>query len=176
MAWTTPSTYAAGEILTAASLNTNVRDNTNALYTTVQRLAYQQRTTDYSAQGTEPGTNGNIFTSNLTWTADGTSAYRVEFFASLMNTGTSAGSEGFISFVNSAGTSLGRMYQVGVADGSRSASNGVYISWYYTPTAGAAAINARGWRSNSDATIKAGTSGAGNYVPMFMAVYGPALA
>lgn len=176
MAWTTPSTYVAGAILTAASLNTNVRDNTNALYSTVQRLAYQQRTTDYTAQGTEPGTNGNIFASNLTWTADGTSAYRVEFFACQMSTGSTAGSEAFISFVNSAGTSLGRMYNVGVADGTRSASNGVYISWYYTPTAGAAAINARGWRSNSDATIRGGASGAGNYVPMFMAVYGPALA
>jgi hypothetical protein len=157
-------------------MNTNVRDNTNALYSTVQRLAYQQRTTDYTAQGTEPGTNGNIFASNLTWTADGTSAYRVEFFASLMATGSTVGSEAFISFVNSAGTSLGRMYNVGVADGTRSASNGVYISWFYTPTAGAAAINARGWRSNSDATIRGGASGAGNYVPMFMAVYGPALA
>ena len=32
MAWTTPSTYVAGAILTAASLNTNVRDNTGFLF------------------------------------------------------------------------------------------------------------------------------------------------
>ena len=32
MAWTTPATFVATNILTAAQLNTNVRDNANALY------------------------------------------------------------------------------------------------------------------------------------------------
>jgi hypothetical protein len=32
MAWTAPSTWVSGAILTAAQMNVNVRDNTNALY------------------------------------------------------------------------------------------------------------------------------------------------
>ena len=31
MAWTTPKTWAAGDVVTAAQLNTNIRDNMNAL-------------------------------------------------------------------------------------------------------------------------------------------------
>ena len=47
MAWTTPGTATAGEVLTAAFWNTNVRDNSNFLYT--PPMARIARTTDLTS-------------------------------------------------------------------------------------------------------------------------------
>jgi hypothetical protein len=46
VAWTTPATFTTGNVLTAAQLNTNVRDNTNYLFD--QPMALLERTSNLS--------------------------------------------------------------------------------------------------------------------------------
>jgi hypothetical protein len=59
MAWTTPETAVAGTTLTAAFLNTNLRDNTNFLYTPPMVQVY--RTSDLTSY---------VASSAITWQAE----------------------------------------------------------------------------------------------------------
>ena len=59
MAWTTPGTAVAGEVLTAAWLNTNVRDNTQHLYDTMGLVLIDTETFTSSSAVTFDG----VFTS-----------------------------------------------------------------------------------------------------------------
>ena len=171
MAWTTPSTYTAGAILTAASLNTNVRDNTNALYTTVQRLGFQQRTTNSVSSTTSFAAASDLFTTSISFTADGTSAYRIVFYSSAGDTGA-ATRDLFVS-LSVSGTETGRlnMYDAG----ARVLAPCVYQR-FLTPTAGVKTINFRHYQAGG-ATTLIGDAGTGSLAtPMYMAVYGPDLA
>ena len=177
MAWTTPGTATAGDVLTASFWNLNVRDNTNELYGSMRRLAYQTRTSFYSVSSTTVAGASDIFSSDLTWTADGTSAYQIEFFAvqgyspDVLDTYIS------LRLVNGAGTDLGTMALVGPSQVTgRRGYAPIHCKIFYTPAAGSASINARAIAISSGAGgIEAGAGGANTNLPMWMAVYGPNL-
>ena len=175
MAWTPPKTdFDPGDVLTAAEMNA-IGGNLEALYVPIQRLAYQERTTTFSVTSTtDPGTT-DVFASDLTWTADGTSAYQVVFFCENMATGTTANADVTVNLVTGGGTDLGRLAVVGVGDGTRAHYNTVYAVRWYTPAAGSASVNVRAWRNLANGNLNAGAGGPGTTMPMWMAVYGPAL-
>ena len=171
MAWTTPGTATAGEVLTAAFWNEQVRDNTDALYQSIRRLAYVTRTSDYTASTDSIATAADVFSSDLTITADGTSAYLFRLYIPSALVGSSAGSNIIISLVNGAGTDLGYIAVIGPA----SAVSPVYAEIYYTPAAGSQSFNIRARRSISNGFLEAGAGGSGTRFPMWFGIFGPVL-
>ncbi len=175
MPWTTPETFTAGQTLTAASMNV-LSGNLNALYAPVRRIGFQTRTTAYTTtSGVAPGP-ANIFTTSISWTADGTSAYRCEFYAPSVSTASNAGAFLVVTFTTDGGTELSRITQTAFGDGTRGAIAPQYAVFYYTPAAGTATLNVRAYHGTAAGTVDAGAGGAGALSPMFVAVYGPALA
>ena len=104
MAWTAPSTFVAGAILTAAELNTNVRDNTGFLFkppmcvlrntagavpipnSTPTELLYAAELVDTDTMHSTATNTGRItintagvycVTSNVTWAGSGADGSRV---------------------------------------------------------------------------------------------------
>lgn len=169
MAWTTPTTFVSGAILTAAQMNTNVRDNTNALYDSIKRLAWQTRgsagTDNFTVSDTTSPGSADIFSSDATWTADGTSTYWVETYFSIVEVGATAGSEVIVTLVDGAGTLI---YRLGVI-GQASVRHPLHIRVPYTPASGSRSVNVRAYRSVSNGTMYAGSPGPIAY----LAVYGP---
>jgi hypothetical protein len=144
------------------------------------RLAYQTSTVTYAVNQTVLASASDIFSSDLTWVADGTSTYWIEFYSPLSGsgyTGTSAYTR--IYLVNGSGADLGTiaLTEVNGVSGQR-AYGSVNVKFPYTPSAGSTSINVRAIYVNGDNTgiLYGGAGGAGNYVPMWCAVYGPALA
>ena len=175
MAWTTPGTAVAGAVLEASFWNSNVRDNTNALYDSIRRLGFEQRTSNYSISSTTVAGAADVFT-DVTWTADGTSAYRIEAYFPFVESAQAANAFVEVWLVNGSGTGLGRLAYVGYADGTRSAAQGaVNPSYFYTPAAGSTSINIRIINFGGTGNASAGAGGAAANVPAFLAVYGPAL-
>ena len=171
MAWTTPTNVATGDVLTASRYNAEVVANTLALYTTVQRLGFQQRTTNSVSSTTSFAATSDLFTTSISFTADGTSAYRIVFYSSAGDTGAAA-RDLFVS-LSVSGTETGRlnMYDAG----ARVLASCVYQR-FLTPTAGVKTINFRHYQAGG-ATTLIGDAGTGTLAPpMYMAVYGPDLA
>ena len=175
MAWTTPTTVSAGEVLTAARYNQDTVDNANALYQSIQRIAHIERTTNYTVSSTTVAGATDVFSSDLAWTAAGSTAYRIEFFCPYVDTATNAGSSISIHLVNGSGTDLGRMAQWGNADGSRHEDGAQFCVYYYTPSAGSTTLNIRALRGVANGALACGAGGIGDNVPMFLTVFGPPL-
>lgn len=146
-----------------------------------RRLDYQTRTTTYTvSSGTFSGAS-DIFSTNLSFTANGTSTYWIEFYSTFAYTGyTGVDSAVSIYLTDGSGADLGRCFvsPKNNVDGARTYS-GVCFKVPYTPSSGTKTINFRAFLSSGSTTtsggISAGAGGAGNDMPMFMAVYGPAL-
>lgn len=169
MAWTTPRTWVAGNILTAAQLNTDVRDNTNALYDSQKRLAYVDKgtggTSNYTASATSVSAAADVFASDITFTADGSSTYWVTFYCSLVEVGATAGSAVIVSLTDGGTNELQRVALVGQAGARASA----FVRTPYAPSAGSKTLNIRAWNVNSTGTLYFG----GTYAPGYLGVYGP---
>lgn len=170
MPWTTPETFTAGQTLTAASMNL-INGNVSALYAPVQRLGYQERTTDYTTTTNLYASASDVFTTGITFTADGTSRYRVVFWASTVDT-TASGRDLYLS-LNIDGTETGRTNNFDVS--SRSGYT-LYIERWHVFTSGSRTINFRGVHGGGAVSMRAGNGTGTNAPPMWMAVYGPPLA
>ena len=154
-----------------------MRDNTNALYDSVRRIAFTQRTTGYTTASTTFAAAADIFTGGgatgaaLTFTADGTSAYRIIYFCS-QSDNLASGREIFIS-MTVGGTETGRMNIFGI---SSRTGNPVVYDRFLTPSAGSVTINMRAYHISGATLLSAGDGTSTNSLPMWLAVYGPALA
>ena len=175
MAWTTPTNVATGDVLTASRYNAEVVANTNALYSTVQRLGYQARTTSYTTTSTTAPGPTNIFATSISWTADGTSAYLLEFYAPSVSSSSSTNAFLVTTFTTNAGASICYATQTGFGDGTRAATNPNFARYLYTPSAGTATFNVRAYHGTAAGTVDAGAGG-NAIAPMYIAVYGPPLA
>jgi hypothetical protein len=172
MAWTTPETAVAGEVLTAAWLNQNVRDNTNALYDSVKQLGYVERTTSFTTSTTSWASAADAFSSNISFTADGTSAYR--FYLYVPGTSTGGAGRAIYSGLNISGTEFGRTVSIYLASAGFE-SGPLVFDRFLVPSAGAKTVNFRFWHGGGACTLGAGDGTGDNVLPMFMAVYGPVL-
>lgn len=135
-----------------------------------RRLAYVTRgsagTDNYTVSDTtSPGTT-DIFSSDASWTADG-STYWIETYFSIVEAGSSAGSEVIIHLVDGSGANIHRLGVVGQA----SVRHPLFLRVPYTPSAGSAAVNIRAYRSVSNGIMYAGSPGPVAY----LAVFGPDL-
>ena len=175
MAWTTPSTAVAGSTLSAAFWNEQVRDNLNALYGPVRRIAHIERTTTYTVSATTLAAAADVFSSDLTFTADGTSKYLIEFYCQRFETGT-ANQFVFVNLVDGSGTGLGSL--AGVLNVSSTTYAPAFARVFYQPAAGSFSINVRATKSGgADGAIYGGSGGTGatSAFPMYLSVYGPPL-
>jgi len=159
----------------AAFWNEQVRDNTDALYKSVQRLGFQTRTTDYTVSATSIASAADIFASDITFTADGTSAYRIEACFPRISTASNANSSVTLNLVDGSGNDLGAMALVGEPDGGTTIHSPVFVVYYYTPAAGSRSINVRAIRSVANGIIYNGAGGSGARLPSYLAVFGPAI-
>jgi len=167
MPYVAPGTVAAGDVYTAAAHNIQVA-NVISLYSTVQRIGYQERTTSLSSATTFAGA-GTAFGTAISFTADGTSSYRVHFYAPNVDN-TTTGSVVLSLDVSGTETGYTQLFNTTTRTG------GPFIfERFLTPTAGSKTINFRFYAANTS-TLQGGTGVGAAYVPMFMAVYGPPLA
>lgn len=168
MAFVTPTNVATGDVLTATRYNDDVVGNAVALYGSQRRFAQGTRTTDYNFTATTVATSTDVFSSDLSWTADG-STYKLEFFCCRLTLGGTAYAN--IHLVNGAGTDLA-MWSVILTTGLQAP---VHLIYYYTPSAGAQTVNVRCITpaGGGTCTLGAGAGGLGIMVPTFMNVYGP---
>jgi len=167
MPWTNPETFTAGQTLTAASMNAISGNLTASAYGNI--VGRVERTTSYAVNQTAVGSAADIFASDVTWTADGTTTYLVELFIPRNDTG----SGGFTAFylVDGGGTSIAA---VGFFGGSSGVSyDSPLMRYWYTPSAGSVTINARATYGAASGIFYASTAGA-TQPPAYLAVFGPA--
>ena len=166
MAWTTPKTdFSPGNVLTADQMNA-IGNNLTALYTSAQRLDRQTKTSAVNAVASL-ATAGNVFTSNLTFTSDGVSLYRVEFFCGSVQA-TTAGSALTVYLTNGSTTAITRLGQVYNASAVTYAS--MFAVHYVTPAAGSVTYNVK---AVANGILQGGSGSGDNFPVMFVQVFGP---
>lgn len=142
MAWTTPGTAVAGEVLTAAFWNTNVRDNTNALSRGI--VARSQITT--STANSQVMADSGL---SVTWTAESDRIYLIVFSGYLTKI-TNAGYV-IIHITDATNTALTiRDYSLGQPE-----YIGAHVELYQTGLSGSVTRKVRYGASNLNARIEA---------------------
>jgi hypothetical protein len=166
MAFVTPTDVTVGSVLTASKYNQEVVENTKVIRDSIIRLGFRTNNTT-ATSATTVGAAADVFATDLTWTADGTSAYVVEGYIPLLDTAAVIGAFAQVFLVNGAGTSIGIAAMVTRPDTALPATASPFFRTFYTPAAGAAAVNLRLVAPNT--ATATGSSG----LPMHLAVYGP---
>ena len=177
MPYVAPGTVAAGDVYTAAAHNIQV-NNVIALQSAIRRLDYQASTATYtiSTTMTNLATAPEVFTAaDVSFTADGTSSYAVEFYYPQIVCATNAGYNIWIVLCKGDGTALGTLANVTGNTGQR-LPGGVF-KFFYTPAAGTQTLNVRCVQEtgggNGSLPQGATTGYTGSFTPMYLAVYGP---
>lgn len=172
MAWTTPGTAVAGDVLTAAFWNTQVRDNSLALYGSIKRLGLQTRgsggSDNYTISATSVASAADVFSSDISWTADGTSEYVIEFYCPCATSPTNAVGS-YISLVKGDGTLIGRLAEIYAAGSGINIP--VFVRYRYAPAAGSQTINIRAIKDSSASNGELRFGGT-NYAAGYLAIYG----
>lgn len=166
MAWSTPPDKSAGDQFTEAMWDDYVKGNTEHLYNSIQRLALVTATSNASANTTF-ATAANVFSTDATFTADGTSAYVVEVCIPLAETGAVAGAFMDIKLRGNSNADLGILARISRPTTTQAQSGNVYAKVFYTPSAGSTSLNVRGVCSSG------GTMYGSLGFAMTLAVYGP---
>jgi len=134
MAW---SKLANDPAITAAKIATSALQ---------RRLAYTTRTSTYTASSQTVGSAADIFASDLSITADGTSAYRFVFFAPDVYHENSNNAALYVALVKGDGTFIGAIGSRGRGDGTAVGHSAVSARFLYTPAAsGTQTFNARAY-------------------------------
>jgi hypothetical protein len=169
MAFTTPGTAVAGEVLTAAFWNEQVRDNSLALKHTSTLYASQVRTTiETGISATTFAAASELFTGgDATWTADGTSTYLVEFFVPFVVTASATHTTNF-GLSDGGSNQLALMGQINNLAGI---GMPVLFRYYYTPAAGSRSVNIRVWVTSNTSDLYGENAGSG-FIPMYLRVTG----
>jgi hypothetical protein len=177
MPYVAPGTVAAGDVYTAAAHNIQV-NNVIALQSAIRRLDYQASTATYtiSTNMTNLATAPEVFATDLSFTADGTSSYAVEFFCPTILCPLSATYNLWVVLCKGDGTALGTLANIVGGSGYR-VPGGVF-KYFYTPAAGTQTLNVRCVQETGAGGAGALTQGAtsgytGSFLPMYLAVYGP---
>ena len=178
MAYVAPTVRSVGDAVTAADYNIMANDviDLDSRVTQLKRIGFTTRTTSYSIPSTTVPGAADAFASDVTWTADGTSSYRIESYWPFIESAQTANAYVELWLVDGSGNKLGRLAYVGYGDGTRSAAQGaVNPSYFYTPTAGSTSINIRMVVNTGTGNATAGAGGATDNVPAYLAVNGPTL-
>jgi hypothetical protein len=110
-----------------------------------RRLAYTTRTSTYTASSQTVGSAADIFSSDLSITADGTSAYRFVFFAPDVYHENSSNAAIYVALVKGDGTLIGLIGSRGRGDGVATGHSAVSANFLHTPASGTQTFNARAY-------------------------------
>lgn len=161
MAWTTPRTWVAGETLTAALLNTHLRDNMNV-------VPIELGTTEFTANVTVSATTEAGATTVVTAPAitfDGTTVALIEFFAPYVDSSAAP----VLTFVLYDGAA-----SIGIFGGiTITAASNRYLARLtrrLTPSNAAHTYSIRAFVSSGTAVVNAGAGGVGVNLPGFIKV------
>lgn len=153
------------------TVSQNLANVVDAVFASQKQLAYIARGTgsasNYSASTTSASTAADVFSSDITFTADGTSTYWIEFYCALVEVGATAGSAVIVSLTDGGTNELQRIALVGQAGARASA----FVRTPYTPASGSRTLNVRAWNVASTGNLFFGSP----YAPGYLSVYGPAL-
>ena len=176
MAYTAPTAVTAGDALTATLYNTYVKDNVIALQQSIVRLGHVTRTTEYTTTATTLAGSTDVFASDLSFTADGTSAYSVEAYSSQLTMSSTQDDYVTVNLVKGDGTGVAMLGLVRCSTGFSSAAP-FFARFYYTPSAGTQTLNLRLTCSGRTSSLHAGSGGTGAFdrAPILLSVFGPDL-
>jgi hypothetical protein len=181
MPWTTPGTAVAGDVLTAAFWNTQVRDNSQHLYDAAKRIGYTTATSNYTVNQLTVANASNVFGNSISFTADGTSSYQVQFYCA--RAAVPAAAAAYISVVLydvTASAMSGVLAFPQVESAAAEMSVSIFARAWITPAAGTRTLNVRAIKANvaNNGTLyngNGGTDPVSSYFPMHLAVFGPPL-
>ena len=127
-------------------------------------LAYQEFTGTVTRTNVAEGSAPTIVTAPA-FTADGTSAYVVEFFAPRWTAGSAPNASKLYLYQD--GSSIGHLADI---DGADSLVGFAYGQRRLIPSAGSRTYSIRGTSSAGDGTVVGAAGGSGNFVPGFIRV------
>ena len=164
MAWTAPRTWAVGEIVTAAYLNAQIRDNMKLLW---RELSYTEFTSNVSVTATSAASPNDVVSSGaVTYEAK---PIRITFQTTGVQLGSTANAELLIHLWDGS-TDLGRLALIKGVDGTETVVVPVQASRKLTPSAGSHTYKVTAYRTGSDGTIYGGAGGAGTTMPGFLRI------
>ena len=169
MAWTTPGTAVAGDVLTAAFWNTNVRDNLADHEARFKQYAYVSRNTNATITATSFATASEYFSTDATWTADGTSTYFIEAYLPGTNTITASHAT-YFALSDGGSTQLGIMGQMVQLAGVQLP---IRMTFPWVPSSGSKSVNLKIYVNGNSTEIYAGNGGSDFYYST-LRVLGPA--
>lgn len=176
MAYVAPTVRSVGDAVTAADYNIMAND-VIAIYGSVKRLDHQTFTGTYTSTSSTSSGAADIFASDLSWTADGTSTYILLGYYSYGYTGTDLGATKLVGFVKGDGSNIkGHSWMDGQNGNSsyRMYSSG-FFQMHYLPTAGTQTVNMRSWYNGSNSNNSAIIADNSSQAEVFMSVYGPVM-
>ena len=176
MAYTAPTAVSAGDALTATLYNTYVKDNVIALQQSIVRLGHVTRTTSYNTTAITLAGSADVFATDLSFTADGTSTYSVEAYVPRFTMSSTQDDYVTINLVKGDGTGLALLGVTRCTVGY-SVSAPFFARFYYTPSAGTQTLNLRATTNGRTSTLDGGSGGTGafDYAPILLSVFGPDL-
>ena len=175
MAFVTPTNVTVGSVLTASKYNQEVVDNIDALYGTVKRFAFNERTIDLTNINTGVVSTATEVFTDLSFTSLAATAYLIEFYTPRLVPGNTNDSAIFAHLCTGSGTALGVM--AAVSSASHSGTTPILARTFYTPGAGTTTLNIRCTVTGAAGALRAGSGGTSqtSYFPAYLAVYGPPL-
>ena len=176
MAYVAPTIRSVGDAVTAADYNIMAND-VIAIYDSVKRLDHQTFTGTYSSTASSSSAAADIFASDLSWTADGTSTYILLGYYSYGYSGTDLGATKNLAFVKGDGSNIkGASWQSGQnQNGSYRLYSSGFFQMHYLPTAGTQTANMRSWYNGSNTNGSALVADNSGQAEIFMSVYGPVM-
>ena len=147
MAWTTPGTAVAGDVLTAARWNTDVRDNTLSL-----ARGIVARATITNSQNTTSASPVDVTNATVTWTAESNRLYKVSFTTYM----TKFNAAGNVVLLITDGSNVQKQNRDTYFDGATTYQHG-FIWVVETGLSGSITRKIRFATSTSSVTIEGGT-------------------
>lgn len=172
MPYVPPSTATAGSVLTAAFLNTNYRDNLNDHETRFKQYAFQSQNSMNPTNFASTTFSGSaeVFGTDATWTADGTSTYVVDVYIPLIH---NPGASTLQCTVWLSDGSTGQVALLGLPIMVAGMGIPFYGRHFYTPAAGSRSVNVRISVTTLSVNVYGHTAGT-SYTPASLRVMGPA--
>lgn len=161
MAWTAPSTWTTGTVVTAAQLNAQLRDNMKELW---REVAYAQITSNATTAATTEGTATQIVSSGaVTYTAE---PILIEFYCPYLANSDSGATTTLTLFDDT--TVVGIIGKAQAAAGN--AGHATHLMYRLTPTAASHTYLVKFHTSAGTSTANAGAGGSATYLPCFIRV------
>lgn len=166
VAWTTPRTWVVGEAVTAAELNSNIRDNEDYLFGSGSgsEVGYDQVTGTVTVTSSTEATGTSVIPC-AAHTFDG-AAVMAEFFCPEGTAASAGGAMGVCLFEGT--TEVGRLTGSGLGDVNPNNHIPILGRLRFTPTAGSHTYTVTAFVAGGNGALICGAGGVAANPPMFI--------